>query len=120
MDDRTIQQLIELAEARLEMHEYEFQSRVPLIGPLIAAARSAWNRVAGRQYVQYYANQQAALNRDLVNALRRIADAQQRQAADLAAVQEHGQRMEGQVQFLVQLGQLDLPALVKRCQNDEH
>jgi hypothetical protein len=46
--------------ARLE--ERPFRSRVPLVGPLIAAFRAAWNNVSTRWYVRPMADQQTLFN----------------------------------------------------------
>lgn len=47
-------------EWRIE--ERPFHSNVPLIGPLIAAFRSAWNSVAAKWYVRHLFEQQQAYN----------------------------------------------------------
>jgi hypothetical protein len=49
--------------------ETPFQSRVPVVGPLLARARSAWNNVAARWYVQALFQQQIEFNLAVANAL---------------------------------------------------
>ncbi len=45
------------------LQERPFTSDVPLLGPLIARFRSAWNNVASRWYVGHYVTQQNEFNR---------------------------------------------------------
>jgi hypothetical protein len=53
--------------ARLE--ERPFSSRVPLLGPLIAAFRTAWNDVSTRWYVRPLADQQSRFNSAVIEDL---------------------------------------------------
>ena len=66
--------------SRAILHEQPFASPTPLVGPLIAAFRSAWNNVATRWYVQPLLQQQIEFNQataQAVAALARAVDAQQ-------------------------------------------
>lgn len=51
-----------------------FQSDVPVIGPLIATARAAWNAVAGRETVDRLWEQQNAFNREVAGCLHALAE----------------------------------------------
>lgn len=57
-DDRN-RWLIEKAE----LQEQPFRSDVPVVGPLIARVREAWNSVATRWYVRALVQQQSRFNR---------------------------------------------------------
>ncbi|MBN1953857.1 MAG: glycosyltransferase family 2 protein [Anaerolineae bacterium] len=51
------------------VEERPFASRVPLVGPLVAAFRSLWNGVSTRWYVRPLLEQQNAVNRQLAEAV---------------------------------------------------
>lgn len=51
-----------------------FHSGVPVIGPLIVAARTAWNAVAGRETVDRLWEQQNAFNREVAGRLSALAE----------------------------------------------
>ncbi len=53
--------------------EKPFSSRAPLIGPLIAAVRTAWNNVATRWYIQPMLQQQVEFNAAVLRAVEAIA-----------------------------------------------
>lgn len=53
------------------LRERPFTSGVPLLGPLIARFRSAWNNVASRWYVGHYVTQQNEFNRLAVQQIER-------------------------------------------------
>ncbi|HSM55185.1 MAG TPA: glycosyltransferase family 2 protein, partial [Candidatus Sulfomarinibacteraceae bacterium] len=54
---------------RQALHPFAYRSRVPLLGPLIAALRRAWSRVAARPVLDAWRAQQVAFNRAVVQAL---------------------------------------------------
>ncbi len=58
--------------AAAELREQPFTSTVPLIGPLIAAFRTAWNNVASRWYLGHLMTQQNAFNRLAVVEMERL------------------------------------------------
>lgn len=70
-------------QARLE--EHEFNSRVPLIGPLIAWFRGAWNSVATKWYVRPLMAQQTAFNLAIVDQLERVQGVAAATAAGMEA-----------------------------------
>lgn len=57
---------------RARLQEYQFTSAVPLIGPLIAWFRHAWNSVATKWYVRPLMAQQTAMNLALVDQLEKL------------------------------------------------
>ena len=57
-----------------------FRSDVPLIGPLIAAFRTQWNRVATEWYLRPILSQQTRFNATTTEALRQAMDARQQDA----------------------------------------
>ena len=63
------------------LQELEFASTVPVIGPLIAKARSLWYGVAARWAVRHVARQQSTINAEV---LRRLVEQ--------AAINEHLER----------------------------
>lgn len=65
---------IEHLEARSALQETVFRSRVPVIGPLIAWFRSAWNSVSTRWYVRPLIAQQNEFNALVAGQLRRVAE----------------------------------------------
>ena len=58
--------------AAAELHERPFVSAVPLVGPLIASFRTAWNNVASRWYLGHLMTQQNAFNRLAVVEMERL------------------------------------------------
>jgi GT2 family glycosyltransferase len=86
--DATLTQLDQLVQLRPQF----FQSRVPVIGPLIAAFRTQWNRVATEWYLQPILRQQTHFNMAATEAARQAFDTRrqdayqrERQAAVLTA-----------------------------------
>lgn len=73
-----------LAASRIR--ERPFVSRLPLIGPVVAAFRSAWNRVATRAYVRPLLAQQNEFNQLVARQLQQYERALARQAGRPAAV----------------------------------
>jgi len=55
--------------AKQEVHEHQFVSRVPIIGPFVAWFRTQWNNVATRWYVLPMIQQQNEFNRTLIKVL---------------------------------------------------
>ncbi len=55
--------------SRAVLREHRFHSDVPLVGPLIARFREAWNDVSTRWYVRPLIEQQNALNSAMVSRL---------------------------------------------------
>jgi hypothetical protein len=51
------------------LSEQPFVSRVPVLGPLIAGFRTAWNNISTRWYVRPLAHQQSLFNRALLDEL---------------------------------------------------
>ena len=58
--------------AASELHERPFTSDVPLLGPLIARFRTAWNNVASRWYLGHLMTQQNEFNRLAVTEMARL------------------------------------------------
>ncbi len=65
-------------QAHATLQRFQFRSRVPLLGPLLAGLRNAWSRVATRPVVDPIAAQQEAFNQAL---LQHLADKETRLAA---------------------------------------
>lgn len=89
--------------ARQELQEHRFQSRVPILGPLIVVLRSLWNSVATKWYVRPLLVQQSIFNRLLVDRLvaqTRAAEAQTNRLneieAQLVALQQLVQNLQAQ------------------------
>ncbi|MBN1875291.1 MAG: hypothetical protein JXA33_13770 [Anaerolineae bacterium] len=66
---KELQALVAQAETRLAMTEFDFQSSVPVFGPLISAVRHWWNNISTRWYVRHYVQQQAEFNRAVLVVL---------------------------------------------------
>jgi chromosome segregation ATPase len=66
------------------LREYRFESRWPVIGPLVARLRGAWHAIAGRSADQAIICQQTAYNqalaRHLVEFAQRLAEVDRRMA----------------------------------------
>jgi len=58
--------------AAAELRERPFVSSMPLVGPLIATFRTAWNNVASRWYLGHLMTQQNAFNRLAVDEMERL------------------------------------------------
>lgn len=58
--------------SRGPLHERPFTSDVPLLGPLIARFRTAWNNVASRWYLGHLMSQQNEFNRLAVAEMSRL------------------------------------------------
>ncbi len=61
-----------LLSEKAQLQPQPFQSRMPIIGPLIAWFRTAWNNVAARWYVQAVVEQQNRFNLLVVEQLQTI------------------------------------------------
>lgn len=92
-------------ETRWVVREQPFRSSLPLVGPLVARLRAAWNDVATRWYVQPMLQQQVEFNGMVVRTLQALARAIEAQeavsqatpailAARLAAMEERMDRLE--------------------------
>jgi hypothetical protein len=66
--------LLDELEARQTLLERPFTSKLPVIGRLIVAVRTAWNSVATKWYVRPMAHQQSTLNAEMVGYLRILQD----------------------------------------------
>lgn len=73
--------------AQQELQEHRFQSRVPILGPLIVALRSLWNNIATKWYVRPLLIQQSIFNRLLVDRLVGQARATEAQIARLNEIE---------------------------------
>jgi GT2 family glycosyltransferase len=76
---------------RWRIEERPFVSRLPMIGPLIAGLRSAWNSIATRWYVQGMVQQQVEFNAGVVHAVTALLQAVQALNSNAAA---HGQALD--------------------------
>ncbi|MGC8782654.1 MAG: hypothetical protein ACP5UQ_17470, partial [Anaerolineae bacterium] len=105
---------IECLRAKSVLQETVFRSRLPVIGPLIAWLRTAWNSVSTKWYVRPLIAQQSEFNALVVGQLRNIAeqlDFQERQIHDLsvwliAQDREQSAAIYDLAELRVQLGQL--------------
>lgn len=94
--------------AAAELRERPFASTFPLLGPLIARFRTAWNNVASRWYVNHLMAQQNAFNRLAVDQLARY-EAELREQMELlelqvistAELQEQIERLGAQLQAAI-------------------
>ena len=81
------------------LHEQPFTSTVPLIGPLIARLRAAWNDVASRWYLGHLMAQQNAFNTQAVSYLERYEIELREQIAlleeEIVVTTELQERIEG-------------------------
>lgn len=75
----------------VRLTEFEFRSRLPVIGGVISAFRQAWHGIAGVWAVRWLAQQQDLINRNVTEELDRqaaaMASATQAQIAALERVQ---------------------------------
>jgi len=69
--DTLRQHIVEL-ESEMIIQEQPFQSRAPLIGPLIVWLRTAWNWMSTKWYVSPLVQQQNELNMALIQMLREL------------------------------------------------
>jgi hypothetical protein len=79
--------LVKLGELAA-LSEQPFASGVPVVGPLIAAFRTAWNNVSTRWYVRPMAHQQSLFNLSTVDELAALRAENQALRAELARLQE--------------------------------
>ena len=70
--------------ARRMLHEPTFSSDKPVIGPLIAAFREAWNNVSTKWYVRLILQQQVAFNTLAAGLLDDLGDQARTNASDAA------------------------------------
>lgn len=91
------QLLIELM-AREPLHEVEFTSSAPLIGPLIVAVRRAWNWMSTKWYVLPIIRQQAFFNNQLITLLNELVQRQEISARHLAQLQAQVEALQKQLQ----------------------
>ena len=61
-----------LLSEKAQLQPQPFQSRMPIIGPLIAWFRTAWNNIAARWYVQAVVEQQNRFNLLVVEQMQHI------------------------------------------------
>ncbi len=83
-----------------ELQERRFQSRVPILGPLIVALRSLWSNVATKWYVRPLFAQQSIFNRLLVDRLVVQARAAEAQVARLDEIEARIVALQQLVQAL--------------------
>jgi hypothetical protein len=89
------QEAVESLAAASAMREPEFQSRVPVLGPLIVALRRFWNWMSARWYVRGWMAQQQEFNAQVVNAMAELLHAQaesERRIHELERQLEQGRR----------------------------
>lgn len=107
----------ETALARLSaaanLSERPFTSAVPLIGPLIASFRSAWNDVASRWYLGHLMAQQNAFNQLAVGLLAGY-EAEAREMRDLIQMLEEQVVVSSEMSLRLQ----ELEALVKELERE--
>ena len=87
IDWTEIQDKLRQAKEKWNVRELPFESPIPIIGPLIAAFRSAWNSVAAKWHVRRILIQQNAYNLviyQLLEGLYQELETQGRINADLA------------------------------------
>lgn len=91
-------------ESKVEVREQPFHSDAPVVGPLVASFRTAWNNVAGRWHVLRLAAQQNDYNRELLTQvaayealLREQTDVVREQAARHLAMQEEARGLAERV-----------------------
>ena len=70
------------------LQEHRFTSRVPVVGGLIAAFRSAWNSISTRWYVAPLLHQQSRFNQMAADQLAEMAVQLDRSAGELAALRD--------------------------------
>jgi len=86
--------MIELM-AQEPLHEKPFISTVPILGPVIAAFRTAWNGLSTRWYVLPIMQQQARLNQQMLLVLNELAQCQEldtQRIAELEARLHHKEK----------------------------
>ncbi|MDQ1300433.1 MAG: hypothetical protein QG637_351 [Chloroflexota bacterium] len=77
---------IERLQTASALQETVFRSHFPVIGPLIAWFRAAWNNISTKWYVRPLIAQQNEFNALVVNQLRRMAEQLHGQEAQLVEV----------------------------------
>lgn len=75
--------LIAELETRRMIHEQPFHSDKPIIGPLIARFRAAWNSISTRWYVLPMLQQQNEFNVLLVSCLRQMEAAVEERLSEM-------------------------------------
>lgn len=91
---------LEGLQARSVLQETVFRSHVPLIGPLIAWLRSAWNNVSTTWYVRPLIAQQNEFNALVAGQLRRVAEQINSQEAQLSELNHRVGELEGRLRDL--------------------
>jgi hypothetical protein len=95
------------------LEERPFASATPLIGPLIARFRSAWNDVASRWYLRHLMEQQNAFNRLAVEMIANY-EAETREIQELVELLEEQVFISSEMSVRLQ----ELEALVKEMEQE--
>lgn len=95
------------------LEERPFASTTPLIGPLIARFRSAWNDVASRWYLRHLMEQQNAFNRLAVEMIANY-EAETREIQELVELLEEQVVISSEMSVRLQ----ELEALVKEMEQE--
>jgi hypothetical protein len=115
--------LIAELEARQTVREQPFDSRKPIVGPLIAWFRGMWNNVSTRWYVLPLLQQQNEFNTLLVSYLRDTLEEMDQRLIDLDRDQTALTRTVSEMSYqLVHLERLltSVEAQVKARDTDSH
>lgn len=76
------------------LREQRLDSRLPLIGPLVAAVRRIWNAVATKQYVRPIIQQQSDLNAQMARLISEVVQWQGICALEIRALRARVQELE--------------------------
>jgi hypothetical protein len=99
--------LLDRLRQRSTVQEVPFHSRIPALGPLIAAFRRQWNQVSTRWYVLPMIQQQNKFNALVVNVLEQQKYDQRRLAEVLATyIGESGREIAELAQEIQKLNDL--------------
>jgi len=82
------------------LQEHTFRSSIPLIGPLVARLRTAWNNVSTKWYVRPLLQQQNDFNALVVSQLAEQAERLAQHEARLDSSERRVQRLDAQTDLL--------------------
>lgn len=97
--DKTLNESLRQAEAKLAFKEFDFPSRLPVLGPAIQKVRRAFNNISTRWYVNFFQQQQTEFNSALLSALRTLEQTNLRQEQKIIALEQELQLLQSGFHF---------------------
>jgi len=72
MENREFEYHLALLEQRRQLTEFQYSSRIPILGALLNRFRSLWLSIAARWYIRHYMQQQQTFNHTVIDTVRLI------------------------------------------------